>query len=86
MGYVLPWSILMAYQVYTKGIQKGKLPEPFYFTLPTAAIGICAVIGMKDSRLGIALAWAVLIAVAVANQVNRDPSAQSQTQASGATA
>lgn len=84
MGYVLPWSLLMAYQIYTKGIQKNKLPEPYHFILPSVGIGVCAVIGMKDQRLGIALAWALTLSVAIMNQVGyKNPNSLSQIASGG---
>jgi hypothetical protein len=72
MGVTLPWAILMTYQIYTKGVQHSKMPEPYYFIWGSAAMGVCAMLNMFDSRFGTVLAWGILIGAAVVNQSKKN--------------
>jgi hypothetical protein len=58
----------MAYQIYTKGVKENKMPEPYNFMWGSMAMGLCALLNIFDSRVGTALAWAVLIGATIANQ------------------
>lgn len=95
MGLVLPWALLMGVQAYRYGIKPDadgnrKMPEPFHFFWGSAAMGICAVVAMADNRVGVVLAWGLLIGAAVVDynkqgaakktaQSNANPSSQQIT-------
>ena len=66
------------------------MPEPSHFLWGTAAMGICGVVAMADKRVGVVLAWGLLIGAMVvdyntrhkikdAATANANPSAQQIT-------
>lgn len=60
----------MGIQSYRYGIKPDangnrQMPEPFRFFWGSAAIGVCGIVAMADKRVGIVLAWGLLIGAGV---------------------
>ena len=69
MGIAIPWALLMGVQTWRFGIKATppQMPEPFHFIWGSAAMGICGVVAMADRRVGVVLAWGLLIGAMVVN-------------------
>lgn len=60
----------MGVQAYRYGIKPDadgnrQMPEPFRFFWGTAAMGVCGIVATADKRVGIVLAWGLLIGAGV---------------------
>ena len=87
MGIALPWALLMGVQAYRHGIKQNKMPEPFYFIWGTAGIlGICGIVAMADKRVGIVLAWGLLIGAGVVDYNTRHKIKETATKNANPTA
>jgi hypothetical protein len=71
-----------------------QMPEPSHFLWGTAAMGICGVVAMADKRVGVVMAWGLLIGawvigyntqnkVTATATANANPSAQQVTTTQG---
>lgn len=69
----------MGVLAYRNGVKKDQLPEPFYFVWGTAGMGIAGLAGMADSRLGVVLAWGLLIGAAVIDYNKRKSTKKTAT-------
>lgn len=68
--------MLMGVQAYRYGIKPDasgnrQMPEPFRFFWGSAAMGVCGIVGMADKRVGIVLAWGLLIGAGVIDYNSR---------------
>lgn len=79
MGIAFPWAILMGVQIYKHGIQAKQMPEPFYFIYGTAAMGIAGIVAMANERLGLVLAWGLLLGAAIYQYDSSKNAAQTAT-------
>ena len=99
VGIAVPWAVLMFAQAYTHGIAasdgKGgtapRMPEPYYFFWGSAAMGIAGVVAMANARLGLVMAWGLMLGAmvykyqaakdaAATTAANTNPSASAITQ------
>lgn len=59
----------MAGQAYKHGIATSppQMPEPYWFFWGSAAMGLCGVVAMANARLGVVLAWGIMLGALVYN-------------------
>jgi len=51
----------MGLQAYKHGVQPKQMPEPYWFFWASAAFAVSGIVAMGNERLGIVLAWGLLI-------------------------
>jgi hypothetical protein len=70
----------MGLQAYKHGIQPKQMPEPYWFLLATAAFAVSGIVAMGNERLGIVLAWGLLVGSLVYSYQSEQDKQKTATQ------
>lgn len=51
----------MGLQAYKFGVKPGQMPEPYHFLWATVGFAVSGILAMGNERLGVVLAWGLMI-------------------------